>query len=152
MSNAPVSRPHQLRTIRFRVTSLMMASALEMHASNFYVFGGDWRFYDVPCFPVDTIFNVIVSCRFDRLVGNKPTIIFLSLLDPAGRETSRAPLPLDPAQCVHGMAHFAVPLGTTLDLAGEWQVRVWSSSEILSFIDVRVRDQSNLEVANPSHA
>ncbi|WP_157043206.1 hypothetical protein [Rhodopseudomonas palustris] len=137
-----------LRATRFRVTSLMMASALEMHAGNFYVLGADWRFFDPPCIPVDTIFNVIVSCRFDSLLKDVPTVIFLSLFDPAGRETSRAPLIFDPAQCIHGMAHFAVPLGTTLELAGEWQVRVWTRSQILSYIEFKVRDRSIPEASN----
>jgi hypothetical protein len=141
-------QPEDLRATRFRVTSLMMASALEMHAGNFYALGADWLFFDAPCIPVDAIFNVIVSCRFAGLVENIPTVIFLSMIDPAGRETSRAPLIFDPAKCVHGMAHFATPLGTTLDLAGDWQVRVWSKSQILSFIDVKVRDCSSIELPN----
>lgn len=131
-----------LRKTRFRVTSLMMASAAEVHSGNFYILGGDWRFYDIPGFPCDTIFSVVVSCRFDGLVSELPTVVFLSLFDPASRETSRAPLVIDPAQCIHGMASFIVPLGATLDLAGDWQVRVWSGSQVLSFLDVRVRDQS----------
>src|SRR5262249_53047912 len=73
----------------FRITTLMTVNAAEHRDGLVFILGGDWANFPVPSIPFDGVWNVLCSARwrtFERTVSRG---IFLSLINPTGRETSR---------------------------------------------------------------
>ena len=122
----------------FCITTLMPANAVEVRDSLVFVLGGNWASLQVPTIPSDARLHVVCTARWRTLEGATPRGIFLSLVNPAGREASSEALVV-PAQSLQGgFCSWVSTIGATLDAEGAWTLRLHSGGYLLAHFDVQV--------------
>lgn len=122
----------------FRLTTLMPVNAADCRDGLLFVLGGNWEQFDVPHIPIDAVWLVVCTARWRNLEGKAARGMFLSLIDPAGHETSCQTLIIPAEAPQHGSRHWIQKIGATFDKEGAWKLRVHSGEFLLSEVDVRV--------------
>jgi hypothetical protein len=122
----------------FRITTLMTVNAGKFRDGLLFVLGGDWVQFPVPHIPFDAMWSVICGARWRSLTNSGPQGIFLSLIHPAGHETSCETLIIPAEATPHGWQRWIQTIGATLDTEGAWTLRVHSGGFLPAEVNVRV--------------
>jgi hypothetical protein len=121
----------------FRITTLMPVNAAEIRDGLLFLLGGGWEHFAVPFIPLDAIWCVLVTARW-QVNCAEPKGFFLSLLDPLGKETSCVALHIPIETISAKIGNWICPIGATLDTEGLWTLRLHSGNILLSEYFVRV--------------
>ncbi len=122
----------------FRISTLIIANAVEIRDGLFYLLGADWDRFFTPHFPFETNWPVIWTARWKPHQWSAPRGLFLSLLRPNGNEAARQALIIPSEIATEGFFHRFEPLGVKLDAEGIWTLKVHSGSFLLVQIEVKV--------------
>lgn len=122
----------------FSISSLFLANAVDIRDGVLSVLGAGWCNYNTALLPCDVIWNVVCTATWKKHMPSKSIGLQLCVLDPEGKETSRLALELPPPTLANSNWHWVSPIGTTLDSAGIWTVRIQSGEFLLSQIEVNV--------------
>ena len=121
----------------FNISALMPVNAAEIRENLLYIIGGSWEHFFVPLTPFDAIWIVIVTARWQVNYAG-PKGVFLSLLDPLGKETSCVALHIPVETTFEKIRNWVCQIGATFDTEGEWTLRLHSDNILLSEYSVRV--------------
>jgi hypothetical protein len=121
----------------FRVTTLMPVNSADIRDNLLFMLGGGWEHFDVPMVPIDAIWNVVVTARW-QVTYAEPKGIFLSLIDTLGKETSSVALHIPIETIPAKIGTWICPIGASFDKEGIWKLRLHSANILLSEYPVRV--------------
>jgi hypothetical protein len=122
----------------FRITALMAVNAAELRESLLHILGGGWHRFFVSHIPCQAVWTVVCSARWRSLKGNRPRGMFLSLLDPAGREIFCETLFIPAEGEQLGDRHWTRTIGASLDAERTWTLRLHSGEFPLAGTDFQV--------------
>lgn len=128
---------------KFRISTLLVANSLEIREGLFFMLGADWDNYSAPHLPVDAVWPVAYSFRWEAFEWTEPRAVFLSLLRPDGSEAVSQPLIIPIESGPAGMWRGCCGLNIKLDGEGLWAVRLHSGGLLLGQIPIAVTDISN---------
>lgn len=121
-----------------RVTTLMIANAVEVREGLFFLLGADWDNYKVPCLPFDAVWPVVYAVRWTAGQWSDPRGFFLSVLRPDGREAARQALVIPTESGPGGCFRWVHSMSVKLDAEGTWTLRIHSGRFLLAQLDVPV--------------
>ena len=123
----------------FRVTTLLPFNFGELREGLFFVLGGGWRSFKAQAWPADVTWTFAVSAQWASQTLTSKKGLFVSIFNPDEYETSRIAIPLAEIPSMEpGGCKWLVPVGCTLDVAGDWKIRAHSDKLILNEISVLV--------------
>ncbi|MBB6253136.1 hypothetical protein FHS74_003705 [Nitrospirillum iridis] len=122
----------------FRVTTFLIANAVEMRDGLLYLLGADWGNFRAACLPLDIVLPVVYALRWSACQWSEPRGLFLSLIRPDGSEVRRqalvVPMAISPGGCYRGFHS----LNVRLDTEGIWTLRLHSGRFLLAQLDMPV--------------
>lgn len=122
----------------FRITTLLVANAVEIRDGLFFLLGGDWDKFRVPRMPFDAAWPVICTARWQPREWQAPRGIFLSLYRPDGDERFRQALVIPSAASIEGACRWVYQVHAKLDVEGVWTLRLHSAQFLLAHLDIKV--------------
>lgn len=122
----------------FQITTLMAVNSAEIRDGLLYVLGGDWERYYLLQVPTDAVWSVVCAARWNVLEKNGARGIFLSMIDPAGREVACQNFVI-PEEAVKNVSwRGAQNIGAVLNLEGNWVLQIHSGGFLLAEIRIHV--------------
>jgi hypothetical protein len=122
----------------FRITPLMTVNAAELRDGLLFILGGDWVQFLAPQIPFEAVWPVVCGARWRTLKTAVARGMFLSLIHPAGHETSCQALIIPAEATPQGSRRWPLTIGATIDAEGAWTLRVHSGGFLLAEVNVRV--------------
>jgi hypothetical protein len=108
----------------FRVTTLMTCNAGEIRDNLVFILGGGWTNFPVSSLPYEAVWFVLCCACWVPSTRVEGIGIFLSLVDPKGRERACQALHLGSAALSVGNVQWLIPIGAHFDIEGNWHLRV----------------------------
>lgn len=122
----------------FRITTLMVVNAAELREGSLFILGGGWTELPFANLPAEAVWRVACTARWKDLETVGPKGLYLSLINPEGREVSCLALTIPAEMIAGGSANFCISIGANFDKVGTWTLLVHSGGFSLSYYNVKV--------------
>ena len=116
----------------------MTANAAELRDGLLFILGGGWIRYSIPQIPFETVWFVVLGMRWRDISRHQPRGVYLSVINPAGHESSCQAVTITEDSVNAGSGQAVVPIGVALNAKGVWTLRVHSGGFLLAEIGIQV--------------
>lgn len=122
----------------FRVTTLMLANAVEIRDGLFFLMGADWERYTAPDIPFEITWLVVGTARWTPRQWSASRALSLSLVGPDGVGAFRQTLIIPAEAGPQGGYRCVIQIRANLSSTGVWRVRLRSGNFLLADTDISV--------------
>lgn len=118
----------------FQISTLLLASAIEVRDGLAYILGGGWSKFTVPTLPFQTSWGCLLIANWIELERSNTRGLQIHLANPSGIEVSCTPLELPSTTEKLDSFKWLVNLPVYLDQQGRWRITATSGELCLAEI------------------